>query len=40
LADLARRLGRPLRPDDFPWRVPFNRDNRAAILRAIAEGAE
>jgi hypothetical protein len=34
LADLSRRLGRPLRLDDFPAEIPINRKNRAAILRA------
>jgi hypothetical protein len=36
LADLARRLGRPLRLDDFPAELPLNRENWAAILRAVA----
>jgi hypothetical protein len=37
LACLGRRLGRPLRPDDFDWDVAINRIFRAAILRAISE---
>jgi hypothetical protein len=35
LADLALRLGRPLRLDDFPMERPINRENRGAILRAM-----
>jgi len=34
-ADLARRLGRPLRLDDFPMSVPLNRENREAISHAV-----
>ena len=34
-ADLARRLGRPLRLSDFPMEVPLNRESWAAIWRAV-----
>jgi hypothetical protein len=39
-AHLRRRLGRPLRRDDFPPEVPLNRASWAAIRRAVAEGTD
>jgi hypothetical protein len=32
---LRRRLGRPLRLDDFPMEVPLNRESWAGIWRAV-----
>jgi len=32
---LCRRLGRPLRLDDFPMEVPLNRESWTAIWRAV-----
>ena len=32
---LRRRLGRPLRLDDFPMEVPLNRESWTAIWRAV-----